>query len=329
MTVITMYFQKKHAFALIITGLLAACSAGQETGDRGSVFTAARNIDALKASPGQGSEFAQMLKKEYQRLADEEATVSRDYIDADFYAKKGLRAARGEEVAPERPIDWAIGSQRGTLDNARNRLVTALDNGGRTQEPRLSAFTQARYDCWVEQQEEAYQSEHISRCRTEFGALITKLEKALTAPPAPAPAPQPVYTQQIAPAPTPPPTVKVVQRQAERRLFVVLFDFDSSKLSNDAQEAVNYIAAKLRNWPQGKALVIGHADKAGTSRYNMALSQARAGRVMKALTTAGAPSDKVALTWAGEDDPAVPTADGTREQANRRVVVILDELGRR
>ncbi len=325
-TGITMYFQKKHAFVLIFAGLLAACSAGQETGDRGSVFTAAKNIDMLKSQQGTGSEFAQMLKAEYQRLADEEATVSRDYIDADFYAMKGLQAARGIEVLPEQPTDWAItGANRTAITQGRVRLMNALENGGRTQQPRLAAFTQARFDCWIEQQEEAYQSTHISRCRTEFASMIAKLENELTAPPAPAAAPAPVAQ----PAPAPAPTIQMVQRQAERRLFVVLFDFDSSKLSNDAQAAIKYAAGKLQQWPQGKALVIGHTDKAGASAYNLALSQARASRVMTAMTQAGAPPAKLALTWAGEDDPAVATPDGAREQANRRVVIILDELGRR
>lgn len=322
-----MLFQPKSLFAAAMVCVLAACSAGQETGDRGSIFTANENLNKLKGSPVQGSPFAQQLRFEYQRLADEEVQVSRDYIDADFYAKKGLRAAMGQEVMPENPTDWAVGAAaRPAMNAARIRLINALDNGGREQEPRLSAFTQARYDCWLEQQEEAYQADHISRCQQEFGALIAKLERKLTEP---EPAPQPVVQPAVAPPPPPVPApAPVVTRQAERRLFVVLFDFDSAELSNDAAAAITYVAGKLRAWPGGKALVVGHTDRAGSSSYNLTLSQLRASKVMQALEEAGAPANKVSLTWAGEDSPAIATEDGAREQANRRVVIVLDELGR-
>jgi outer membrane protein OmpA-like peptidoglycan-associated protein len=67
----------------------------------------------------------------------------------------------------------------------------------------------------------------------------------------------------------------------------------------------------------------GHADRAGPEDYNMALSLRRADSVRAALIAGGVPADKITVAGRGESEPAVPTPDGVKEQANRRVVIVL------
>ena len=69
--------------------------------------------------------------------------------------------------------------------------------------------------------------------------------------------------------------------------------------------------------------VTGHADRAGSEDYNAALSIARANAVKGALAARGVADGSVSVAGRGESDPAVPTADGVAEQANRRVVIII------
>jgi OmpA-OmpF porin, OOP family len=55
----------------------------------------------------------------------------------------------------------------------------------------------------------------------------------------------------------------------------------------------------------------------------MALSLRRAEAVRNALVEAGVPSDSIVTAGRGETEPVILTADGEREQANRRVEIIV------
>ena len=69
--------------------------------------------------------------------------------------------------------------------------------------------------------------------------------------------------------------------------------------------------------------VTGHADRAGTEDYNMALSLKRADAVRNLLGTKSLGGSKISVGGQGEAEPAVATQDGVKEQANRRVEIIL------
>ena len=76
--------------------------------------------------------------------------------------------------------------------------------------------------------------------------------------------------------------------------------------------------------PAGRVRVTGHADTAGPSGYNMALSRGRAGAVRAALMARGVPARQIDLRAEGESEPAVATGDGVREPRNRRVVIAVN-----
>lgn len=135
-------------------------------------------------------------------------------------------------------------------------------------------------------------------------------------PPAPpAPKPQPVAAP--APAPAPPPTPQVPGT------YLVFFDFDRSDLRPDSAEVVRTAAANAKIGKITRLMATGHADRSGTDRYNLALSERRANAVRAELVRLGIPAEQIAVTFKGEAEPLVPTADGVREPQNRRVEILF------
>ncbi|WP_067556419.1 OmpA family protein [Oceanibaculum pacificum] len=262
------------------------------------------NLDKIRTvQPTGASEFNQALTLEYRDLANFEEKEMYDWPDAVRWSEKGLAASRNELVLPEELSQWDLPSDKvPELTQARARLMTALDNTARTKAPVPAAQAQVLFDCWVEQQEENWQWNHIAACRDRFLQAMKEVDAAMA--PKAAPAPQPAAT----PAPSGP--------------YTVLFAFDSAQLTPDGLRMVRNAAtaARNQNLPIG---VIGHADASGPNDYNMRLSIRRAESVRDALVADGIAASRITTSGQGESDLAVPTPDGVREQANRRVVILF------
>ena len=131
----------------------------------------------------------------------------------------------------------------------------------------------------------------------------------------PAPPPPPKVAAVAPPPPAPAPVVN--------RNFIVFFDWDRSNLTEDARTIVQAAARTSKEVPITVIEATGHADRSGTDRYNMGLSQRRAEAVKAELIRLGVASSDIAILWKGEREPLVETADGVREPQNRRVEIIL------
>jgi OOP family OmpA-OmpF porin len=229
-------------------------------------FGAGYDVENLREAEATGSVFTQALTKEYQEFDAFEADQMMDWPDAQYFAEKGLRAASGEAVDPENPENWDTPAEHmDELSAARAALVSALDGGGRGDHPNLAAKAQARYDCWVEQQEENFQPTHIAACREDFHAAMDALEVAM-APPPPEPAPEPM---------------------AQPKPYVVYFDFDSTSLSSGARATISAAGNEAERVGAKEFSETGHADRAGSEEYNMSLSLARAAAVRDGLAALG------------------------------------------
>ena len=80
----------------------------------------------------------------------------------------------------------------------------------------------------------------------------------------------------------------------------------------------------LKDYEIDKPLVVrltGHTDTSGSDEYNLKLSRERAVVVKALLADGGIPVNDIAVNFSGEADPVRPTADGVKEQRNRRVEV--------
>jgi len=255
------------------------------------------NIQQVSQAKGTGSPFTQALTEEYKAFTAEEAGEY-DWPNANYFAKKGLAAAGGQVVQPEQLADWDIpADKQAEMAAARQRLVTDLDGGARDAKPADAAKAQARFDCWVEEQDENHEDDKIAACKNDLMAALDALEKKEMA---------------MAPAVTSPMN------------YTVYFDFDKSVITPAGQEVINQVLADAKAHNPSSISVTGHTDLVGPEDYNMALSLRRADAVRSALIAGGVAADKITVAGRGMSEPAVPTARGVKEARNRRAEIILE-----
>ena len=68
-------------------------------------------------------------------------------------------------------------------------------------------------------------------------------------------------------------------------------------------------------------MLAGYADRSGSTKYNVGLSQRRNTAVTDYLSSRGISAGAITSQAFGESNPRVPTADGVRELQNRRVEI--------
>lgn len=268
------------------------------------------SLESLQRTEASGSPFTRALADEYRQFAEYEAYEMYDWLDQQHFADKGLRAASGEVVLPEELADWNLPAHTvDELATARGNLITALDEGGRKNHPRAAAKAQAKFDCWVEQQEENHQPDHIAACKKEFQDAMAQLKQRMKAEPEPEPEPEPK------PEPEP---------EMEPSNYLVFFDFDSATVNDGARAILDRAADKLPEYDDGHITIVGHADTSGPDDYNQALSERRANAVREALLSAGVSAGDMSTDAMGESEPLVETGDGVRSPQNRRVEITIE-----
>ncbi len=288
---------------------LAGCSGwSYEPPMHGNVMTEPTNLAAGEAAaPKAPATFTQWLATDYSGLASTLSTTpmttsSGDWVDADYFSRKSLKAGSGKMVLPENNANWLVPLEqpygfRTQLADGRTRLMTALDMGGRDRTPAIAARAQARYDCWVEEMERDWQRGANGTCRTEFLAALDEMESGAKSG----------ASIPLAPA----------------REYSVFFDFDKSSLSPEARRTIDAAADAVRSDSELQIVLVGKADLTGTDPYNMSLSHQRADIARDAFLADGVPLDRIDTRWVGEREPPVPTANGVREPRNRVVEVTL------
>ncbi len=269
------------------------------------------DYEALRRQESAGDNFTQALSREYKAFALYEADRMYDWPDAAHFGAKAMLSARGAVPIPERLADWRLpAAETGALAAARARLMAVLDGGARHRSPATAARAQARFDCWVEQQEENWQIDDIARCRDGLHAALVELEG-----PGPAAEPAPVH-----PA--------VYERgdgegPAASHAYALFFALDRADLRGDELATVEAIAELARRGGSARIVLAGHADRAGPQSYNWTLSRRRAETVRSALVALGVNPERILSNAYGETRPSVDTPDGMVEPRNRRVEVVV------
>ncbi len=114
-------------------------------------------------------------------------------------------------------------------------------------------------------------------------------------------------------------TIDLANRFASDVITTVHFAFNSSQLDAGAQDALREQAKWIRQFPEVRFRVFGHADAPGSNGYNKTLGLRRARAVVAFLSTQGISRKRLeAVSSLGETQPLVAT-DG-RERRNRRAV---------
>jgi len=105
----------------------------------------------------------------------------------------------------------------------------------------------------------------------------------------------------------------------------IFFDTAKSDIKPESQPAIQEVVKMLQASPAVKVWVVGHTDNIGTADANVALSNARAASVVKALAAGGI--DARRLTPHG-DGPFAPVAANTTDEGrarNRRVELVAQQ----
>ncbi len=229
--------------------------------------------------------FNEALHKGYAAFAADERKEY-DWPSGEHFARKANAAAAGQRVLPENVSDYSLKkADADTLSAARASLLAALDNGGRTVYPADAAEAQVSFDCWIEEQEEGWETAEIKACMDRFNSAMARMGGSVA------------------------------------NVYLVFFDFDRANVSPVAQRVLEKVVTDAAKMNPSRITVGGNADRSGNDGYNLALSKRRAETVAAALTRAGVARAKLQVEWFGESRPRVKTADGMREPENRNVEI--------
>jgi len=166
-----------------------------------------------------------------------------------------------------------------------------------------------------------------SKSGTSGGATVTpskpRVEEKIAAAP----------VQEIPPppeaAPAPLRSVEMAARNATGEQNIpfpdVLFDFDQYVLRDDALNAVEANAKRLKDNRVTKVLLEGRCDEIGTSEYNLVLGERRALSVKRYLESLGMSQVQVDVTSYGKDRPLCLQHNPVCWQKNRSVHFVVKE----
>jgi len=276
------------------------------------------DVEGVRNLPNQGGKFHKALQNDYVNLAARERAEG-DWPDTIKFVQRARRVAAGETIGPEATSARAIPAYAlQELRDARKRLVAVLNEQVRGSMPAMASVAQTAYDCWIQEQEEDMQPDHISACRNMFNGALRTLEGA-----------RQVATDDAShdfdERGQMPSSVSMLSIPRSPPEFQVFFGFDSYKLDEQGRVVINAISSAIAGYRPTMVVLVGHTDSAGSRNYNMQLSRMRAQEVHDALMYKGTSAQSMLVEAYGEERPLVKQPDGTREPKNRRVNVTFKE----
>jgi peptidoglycan-associated lipoprotein len=111
------------------------------------------------------------------------------------------------------------------------------------------------------------------------------------------------------------------QKLGACELKAVLFGFDDATLTPESRKQLDADFQCLKEAIFRRAVVSGHTDERGTTEYNLALGERRAGAVKKYLVDLGLEAARVKAISYGKERPVDPGHDEAAWARNRRVEI--------
>jgi peptidoglycan-associated lipoprotein len=105
----------------------------------------------------------------------------------------------------------------------------------------------------------------------------------------------------------------------------IYFEFDSIRLTPEAQELLTKKAAWLRANPAAKVTIEGHCDNRGTNEYNLALGEGRAQSAKAFLVDLGIDASRLKTISYGEERPIDRAQTEEAWARNRRAHFVIEE----
>ena len=125
-----------------------------------------------------------------------------------------------------------------------------------------------------------------------------------------------------------------IEQQAKERIEAgrsvfenedIYFEFDSIRLTPEAQEILTQKAAWLRMNPGARVTIEGHCDDRGTNEYNLALGEGRAQSARDFLVDLGIDESRLKSLSYGEERPLATGQDEETWARNRRAHFVIEK----
>lgn len=105
----------------------------------------------------------------------------------------------------------------------------------------------------------------------------------------------------------------------------VLFDTNRARVKSSGKERLREVASSWHTHPHWATIHIeGHTDHTGPERYNLALSELRAARVLAALIELGVPAAALSSEGFGSSVPCDEAGTADALERNRRVELVIE-----
>lgn len=105
--------------------------------------------------------------------------------------------------------------------------------------------------------------------------------------------------------------------------LMLYFKEGTTNLTDESSPGLDFLRREVSVRPGAEVQVTGYTDTLGSLDDNDRLSLARAKEVLMVLASQGISPEMMSAVGRGERELRVQTPDGTREAANRRVVVTI------
>ena len=311
------------------------------------------NFDEIGQMPTDQA-YLEAAKTEYLNIAKVEYSES-DYSDSSYFLDKARMAANGETPAPQMVGEREIAEPFvADLTAAYEALASMSGPKAWTKAPAELARAQAQYDCWLQEQEEGFQKDHIQACRTEYEkamAALTEimsrredlfvvlphedgsvggieiddghtkvvLDKAFSATRTGAAKAQAFDINETE-------VHKVfaaalASQPIPPKSFTLYFQQGSTDLVESSKPEILKVFSDIERRKAAEVLVIGHTDSVGSVSANDELGLMRAKSVLDFLIEKGIQRDAIQAAGRGERELLVKTGDAVPNTKNRRVEI--------
>ena len=102
----------------------------------------------------------------------------------------------------------------------------------------------------------------------------------------------------------------------------VFFDTDQSDIDAEDQATLQSQATYLKQYPNVRVTIEGHADERGTREYNLALGERRANSAKNYLASLGIDAGRINTISYGKERPDAIGSDEASWARNRRAVTV-------
>ena len=345
----------KRLFLGLSLAALTACTATER--DQGWLSGDAWSVESAAKSPVPDDPYFAALREGYLKLAEVELAEF-DWNDAAEFRARAVRASREERFTPIDPGAFRISEAAGAgLTEAFVEITAYLGSeGAMLRAARQIGEAQVHFDCWVAEAIEGHQEDDIAACREAYQLMIVLIRDlaklpdnmAVVLPEDGGGEPggielaqggkkitldRPFAAAGIGEAfgdlPVSEGEIKdafagaLAARPKPPKEFVITFGFNSTIISDEAFETILLAAEEARSRPAAEVITTGFTDAVGTSGANLAISRRRATQVARAIEYELRAAETVTFQSGGKGERELVVAKPGREEANRRVVILV------